>query len=96
MKDGIKWFVNMEWDYRQQGPRQFSGILVQEYDCKAKKLVGKVHKIFLGTDIQKTFFRKRRRRRFPCLHVFRTMQLNTRKPFKCRIRNNAFAICIDN
>lgn len=49
--DGKKWFVNMEWDYRQQGPRQFSGILVQEYDCKAKKLVGKVHKIFLGTDI---------------------------------------------
>ncbi len=49
--DGKKWFVNMEWDYRALGPRQFSGILVQEYNPKAKKLVGDVHKVFLGTDI---------------------------------------------
>ena len=49
--DGKKWFVNMEWDYRQIGPRQFSGILLQEYDPEAKKLVGEIKKIFLGTDI---------------------------------------------
>lgn len=49
--DGKKWLVNMEWDFRQSGPRQFSGILVQEYDPEAKQLTGKAHKIFEGTDI---------------------------------------------
>ena len=49
--DGKHWYINMEWDYRQLGPRQFSGILMQEYDAKQKKLVGSVHKIFRGTDI---------------------------------------------
>jgi len=49
--DGRHWFVNMEWDYRFTGPRQFSGILLQEYDAEQKKLVGEVQKIFLGTDI---------------------------------------------
>ncbi len=49
--DGKHWLVNMEWDYRKSGSRQFSGILVQEYDAVQKKLVGDVHKVFLGTDI---------------------------------------------
>lgn len=49
--DGKHWYVNMEWDYRGIGPRQFSGILLQEYDPKQKKLVGESRKIFLGSDI---------------------------------------------
>ena len=49
--DGKHWYINMEWDYRKTGPRQFSGILIQEYDPKAKCLVGQRHKIFLGSDI---------------------------------------------
>ncbi len=49
--DGKKWFVNMEWDYRGSGARQFSGILLQEFDPVQKKLTGGVHKIFSGTDI---------------------------------------------
>ncbi len=49
--DGRKWYVSMEWDYREFGPRQFSGICVQEYSVEQKKLVGEVRKIFLGTDI---------------------------------------------
>ena len=49
--DGKHWYINMEWDFRKTGPRQFSGILIQEYDPKVKALVGKRHKIFLGSDI---------------------------------------------
>lgn len=49
--DGKHWFINMEWDYRETGARQFSGILIQEYDDKKKELVGPVRKIFRGTDI---------------------------------------------
>ena len=49
--DGRKWFVNMEWDYRKTGDKQFSGILIQEYSPDEKKLIGDIHKIFLGTDI---------------------------------------------
>lgn len=49
--DGKHYLVNMEWDYRKQGPFQFSGILLQEYDPVQKKLVGDVHKIYTGTDI---------------------------------------------
>jgi xylan 1,4-beta-xylosidase len=52
--DGKKWLVNMEWDYRKpgdpEGP-QFSGILIQEYSPKEKKLVGPVRKIFTGSPI---------------------------------------------
>ncbi len=49
--DGRHWYINMEWDYREQGPRQFSGIVMREYDPKTKSLVGERKKIFTGTDI---------------------------------------------
>ncbi len=49
--DGRKWFVNMEWDYREAGNAQFSGILLQEYDPKQKRLVGEIRKIFKGSEI---------------------------------------------
>ena len=49
--DGKHYYINMEWDYRRNGAFQFSGILLQEWDEKQKKLVGPVHKIYEGTDI---------------------------------------------
>ena len=49
--NGKHWYINMEWDFRKEGFRQFSGILMQEYDANQKKLVGERKKIFLGTDI---------------------------------------------
>ncbi|ERJ12238.1 glycoside hydrolase family 43 protein [Haloplasma contractile] len=47
--DGRKWFLNMEWDYRKTGIKQFTGILLQEYDEVEKKLIGKPERIFSGT-----------------------------------------------
>jgi xylan 1,4-beta-xylosidase len=52
--DGRKWLVNMEWDYRREDTKNFSGILLQEYDPQQKKLVGPIHKIFIGSSIGKT------------------------------------------
>lgn len=49
--DGRKWLVNMEWDYRYTAEKQFTGILLQEYDPEKKCLVGEVTKIFTGTEI---------------------------------------------
>jgi len=52
--DGKKWLLNMEHNFRKpREPRglQFSGILMQEYDHKAKKLTGQVKKIFTGSAI---------------------------------------------
>jgi xylan 1,4-beta-xylosidase len=49
--DGKKWLVNMEWDYRRTGDKQFSGILLQEYSPAKKQLVGPVRKIFGGSEI---------------------------------------------
>ena len=49
--DGRHWYINMEWDYRKTGPRQFSGIVMREYDPKTKTLGQERHKIFLGSDI---------------------------------------------
>lgn len=49
--DGRHWYLNMEWDHREKGARQFSGILLQEYDAKKRALVGERKKIFRGTDI---------------------------------------------
>ena len=43
--DGRKWLVNMEWDFRNQGVERFAGIVIQEYDPRAKKLVGAQAKI---------------------------------------------------
>ncbi|QTQ10944.1 glycoside hydrolase family 43 protein [Treponema parvum] len=49
--DGKKYLVNMEWDYRWKKERNFSGILLQEYDPVKKRPVGAIKKIFTGTDI---------------------------------------------
>lgn len=46
--DGRKWLVNMVWDHRH-GHDSFGGILLQEYDPAARRLVGPVHTIFRGT-----------------------------------------------
>ena len=49
--NGRHWFINMEWDYRKTGFRQFSGIVMREYDPGKKRLIGERKKIFTGTDI---------------------------------------------
>ena len=48
--DGRKWLVNMEWDFRK-GRHRFAGIVIQEYDAKAQKLVGPQTKILEKTGI---------------------------------------------
>jgi xylan 1,4-beta-xylosidase len=48
--DGKKWLLNMLWDYRDRAKR-FAGILIQEYDPKAKKLIGPIKNIFKGTEL---------------------------------------------
>ena len=48
--DGRKWFVQMIWDHRP-GRNQFGGIVVQEYNAKAQKLVGPSTRIFGGTEL---------------------------------------------
>jgi xylan 1,4-beta-xylosidase len=42
--DGRKWLVNMVWDFRKDHYR-FAGIVAQEYDPAARKLVGTATKI---------------------------------------------------
>jgi xylan 1,4-beta-xylosidase len=37
--DGRKWIANMQWDFRK-GRHRFAGIVVQEYDAVAARLVG--------------------------------------------------------
>ncbi len=49
--DGRHWYINMEWDYRKDGKRQFSGILMREFFPDTKTLGEKRYKIFEGTDI---------------------------------------------
>jgi xylan 1,4-beta-xylosidase len=46
--DGRKWLVNMLWDHRP-GQRRFGGIVLQEYDPAARRLVGERRLIFKGT-----------------------------------------------
>src|SRR5215813_5593495 len=54
--DGRKWFLNMVWNHR--GPARgshpktpaFDGILLQEWDPKARKLVGPVRNVFRGSE----------------------------------------------
>jgi len=54
--DGKKWFLNMLWNHVSHGvggnPKHpsFAGILLQEYDAAAGKLVGPVKNIFAGSD----------------------------------------------
>lgn len=53
--DGRKWFVNMVWNHVSHGvggqPKHpsFAGILLQEYDHAARRLVGPVRNIFPGS-----------------------------------------------
>ncbi|RFU27984.1 hypothetical protein B7463_g8355, partial [Scytalidium lignicola] len=48
--DGRKWFVNMLWDHRSR-PQLFAGIVLQEFDPAARKLVGPKKNIYQGTDL---------------------------------------------
>ena len=51
-EDGRTWLLNMVLDHR--GDRFFGGIVLQEYDRKQEKLVGKIHYIFEGTELGRT------------------------------------------
>ena len=51
--DGKKYLVNMRWDHRMEH-HDFAGILMQEYDPMAKKLVGEIKTIYKGTEIGAT------------------------------------------
>lgn len=52
--DGRKWLLNEIWDYRLTTGNKSCGIVLQEYDHTLQKLVGKVYKIFDGTQLAKT------------------------------------------
>jgi xylan 1,4-beta-xylosidase len=53
--DGKKWFLNMVWNHRSNSvggsPKHpaFAGILLQEFDPKAGRLVGEVKNVFAGS-----------------------------------------------
>ncbi|PZO80867.1 MAG: glycoside hydrolase 43 family protein [Mesorhizobium amorphae] len=53
--DGRKWFLNMVWNHVSPGvggaPKHpsFAGILLQEYDPRAQRLVGPIRNIFAGS-----------------------------------------------
>jgi xylan 1,4-beta-xylosidase len=53
---GRKWFLNMVWDHRADGPARnrkypaFAGILLQEFDARSGRLVGPVENIFAGSE----------------------------------------------
>lgn len=49
-EDGRHWLSNMVWDHRT-GRNPFAGILLQEYDAEARRLVGPIKNIFKGTDL---------------------------------------------
>ena len=51
--DGKKYLLNMRWDSRMEN-HSFSGILIQEYSEKEKKLVGEITNIFRGTEVGAT------------------------------------------
>lgn len=53
-EDGRKWFLNEIWDYRMTTSNKSAGIVLQEYDAVAEKLIGPVYKIFDGTPLAKT------------------------------------------
>lgn len=48
--DGRKWLLNMVWDHRANH-NPFGGILLQEYDPVAQRLVGPVHEIYRGSEL---------------------------------------------
>jgi Beta-xylosidase len=53
-KNGRKWLLNQLWDYRISEGNKSSGIVIQEYDKNAKKLIGNPKKIFDCTHLKKT------------------------------------------
>ena len=48
--DGRKWLCNMQWDFRP-GRHRFAGIVVQEFDPSAGRLVGPVHELLRKENI---------------------------------------------
>ena len=48
--DGRKWLCNMQWDFRP-GRHRFAGIVAQEYDPAARKLIGPVHELLRKENI---------------------------------------------
>lgn len=48
--DGRKWVLNLQWDHRGK-PSRFGGIVAQEYDHAAQRLVGKPVVIFRGSSL---------------------------------------------
>ncbi len=49
-EDGRHWLLNQQWTHKP-GKNHFNGILLQEYDHEAKKLVGPVKNIYAGTPL---------------------------------------------
>lgn len=52
--DGRKWLLNALWDYRISESNKSSGIVIQEYDHRLRKLVGEPMKLFDCTPLKKT------------------------------------------
>lgn len=48
-EDGKKWYLSMLVDHRKG--KFFGGIIMQEYDPSASKLIGQVHYLFEGTEL---------------------------------------------
>ena len=48
--DGRHWLLNQQWIH-QPGKHNFNGILLQEYDAQAGRLVGPVKNIYAGTPL---------------------------------------------
>lgn len=53
-EDGRKWILNALWDYRLTTSNKSSGIVLQEYDPEAQKLINDPIKIFNCTELGKT------------------------------------------
>lgn len=52
--DGKAYITNMLWDYRPVQEKRSAGIVLQEYDWKARKMVGKPKLLFEGTEVGQT------------------------------------------
>ncbi|WP_457442646.1 glycoside hydrolase family 43 protein [Roseateles sp. P5_E4] len=48
--DGRQWLLNQQWIH-QPGKHHFNGILLQEYDHEARRLIGPVKNIYAGTPL---------------------------------------------
>lgn len=51
--DGRKWLLNLQWDHRGK-PSRFGGIVAQEYDPAAQRLIGTPKVIFTGSSLGST------------------------------------------